>query len=120
MSKISSIPDPALYRRQLVELAGSLVGKSSFTREDSARVSSLLQLSREVGELGPERPAWPRKESDEHRMLSLTLASRDGYLVGRRDLAIADPTLALETSVLAAQPLLRGVVCCTRNGRCPF
>ena len=103
MSKISSIPDPALYRRQLVELAGSLVGKSSFTREDSARVSSLLQLSREVGELGPERPAWPRKESDEHRMLSLTLASRDGYLVGRRDLAIADPTLALETSVLAAQ-----------------
>lgn len=101
--KITSIPDPALYRRQLIELAGGLVEKSAFTREDSARVSSLLQLSREVGELGGEQRAGPRKESPEHRMLALTLASRNGYITGRRDLAIADPTLDLDTSVLVAQ-----------------
>lgn len=103
VAKISSIPDPALYRRQLVELAGGLVEKNSFSREDSARVSSLLQLSREVGELGAERQAGPRKESAEHRMLSLTLAAHNGYLVARRDLAIADPTLDVATSVLTAQ-----------------
>ena len=102
-TKISSIPDPALYRRQLVELAAGLVEKSSFTREDSARVSSLLQLSREVGELGPEHRAGPHEKSIEHRTLSTVLATRNGFITGRRDLAIADPTLDMETSVFTAQ-----------------
>jgi HK97 family phage major capsid protein len=107
MSKTDFPSDPVAYRKTLVDLAGALCGKTNFTKEDSSRVSSLLDLSREVGTLSGEHRTGPREKSPEHRALNGILASRNGYLFGARSLAISDPTISLQTSVLTAQQYYR-------------
>lgn len=102
MTKVNFPPDPQLYRQTLIDLAGSLVGKASFSKEDGARAALALNLSHELGTMSSEpRPGAEQRVRD-YESLNAVLRTRNGYLFGRRELTISDPTIAPDVSVFAA------------------
>jgi HK97 family phage major capsid protein len=93
------VPAPE-YRATLLELAGALIGKSNFTKEDSARADVALRLAEQIGLDG--RAKNPEEEA-RRQVVAHMLKTHRGGIYGRRDLNMLSPTQSISTSVLVAQ-----------------
>jgi HK97 family phage major capsid protein len=90
------------YRKSLLDLVASLLGQTPFTKENASRAAGYLELAKQIGATGELKPTHSEFAKAHYTLRSL-LRSHNGFFTGRRDLAIALPTLTVETSVFAAQ-----------------
>lgn len=90
---------PLFQRQDLLRHAHLLISKDNFTREDSARVTALMDLAERIGEGGPET----RSDGAESSALDHFLRATSKYEAKYRTLGIGSPTQSTPTSVLAHQ-----------------